>query len=288
MNWIFFYRFLRGYAHFFFSWKGLPVKRQDLVADIGSGDNPNIRADILCDLYPESNDERSGRFGIWVDERPFILCDIHQLPFRDKAFDYIICSHLLEHVADPQRAVQELTRVGRRGRIETPSQLFEILYGWSFHRWRVARDGKGRLIFEGKDISVTGLLSEPIKKSREFEKLVSKFPSEFLVKFEWEGTFPVEVRGKGVSSVNKKSPDPNEIFLEKILQRTLRRKIKIFLIGAIRRCVSSHSSITLSDLLCCPKCHGALLKESEGFVCKTCPQHFPERNGIFFFYDKTK
>ena len=37
--------------------------------------------------------------------------DIHDLKFRDGTFDYVICSHVLEHVADDRAAMRELGRV---------------------------------------------------------------------------------------------------------------------------------------------------------------------------------
>jgi len=287
MNLISFYRFIRGYFYFFFSWRGLPVNRRELVVDIGSGDNPNIRADILCDLYPQSNEERSGRLGIWVDERPFVMCDIQALPFRDKVFDYVLCSHLLEHVEDPEKAVKELTRVGKRGRVETPSKLMETVYGWPFHRWRVSWGEDGCLIFEGKDSSTNGLFSDEIKKSREFEELVSKFPSKFLVRFEWKGTFPVEMRGAPFSPSNRASFDPEEISRKMTRQKILRRKIKIFLIRFVRTWISCHSRLILLEILCCPKCRGVLLEQKGGYACRTCIRFFPELGGILFFTEKT-
>jgi SAM-dependent methyltransferase len=37
--------------------------------------------------------------------------DIHNLPYEDGTFDFVLCSHVLEHVDDPVRATAEIKRV---------------------------------------------------------------------------------------------------------------------------------------------------------------------------------
>lgn len=277
------YHFARGYFHFFMSWRHVPVNRRDLVLDVGSGDNPNIRADILCDLFPQRNEERSGKLGIWMDERPFVICDIQRLPFRDKVFDYVLCFHLLEHVADPEKAAKELMRVGKRGRIETPSKLFELLYHWPFHQWMVSRRNGGGLLFEKKDPLTQGLFPEAVKKSGTFGKLVSEFSSDFLVELEWKGSFSVEVVGKGLSpSGTPRAADARD-FVERIKHKKFRRKLKTFLISLIRRFITAHRHVSISEILCCPYCFGDLSGGKEGLDCKSCAQHFPVRDRIYFF-----
>jgi SAM-dependent methyltransferase len=44
-----------------------------------------------------------------------VKADIHQLPFSDNAFDAVLCNHVLEHVADDIKAMQELKRVLKPG-----------------------------------------------------------------------------------------------------------------------------------------------------------------------------
>ena len=40
-----------------------------------------------------------------------VKADICDLPFKDNSFDFIICNHVLEHIPDDTKAIQELYRV---------------------------------------------------------------------------------------------------------------------------------------------------------------------------------
>lgn len=44
-----------------------------------------------------------------------VKADICQLPFEDNSFDMILCNHVLEHIPDDQKAMQELYRVLKPG-----------------------------------------------------------------------------------------------------------------------------------------------------------------------------
>ncbi|NJP06254.1 MAG: methyltransferase domain-containing protein [Chloroflexaceae bacterium] len=108
--------------------------KSGLVLEIGSGDNPHPRSDVLLDRFISDNTERGGSL---VIDRPLVVADAHHLPFRTDAFAYIICSHILEHMDDPPQFVEELMRVGQSGYIGSPSEIAERLFHWSFHRWYV-------------------------------------------------------------------------------------------------------------------------------------------------------
>lgn len=43
----------------------------------------------------------------------YIQGDICHMPFKDKIFDIVLCSEVLEHLEDPYRAMQEINRVSR-------------------------------------------------------------------------------------------------------------------------------------------------------------------------------
>lgn len=49
-----------------------------------------------------------------VKDVGFGQASIYQLPFRDSSFDLVVCTDLLEHLDDPQKAMSELVRVSKR------------------------------------------------------------------------------------------------------------------------------------------------------------------------------
>jgi len=57
--------------------------------------------------------------------------DALRLPFKDESFDKIICSEVLEHVADDDRGISELVRVLKPGgslAVTVPTYLTEAVY----------------------------------------------------------------------------------------------------------------------------------------------------------------
>lgn len=114
----------------------VPVADDALVLDVGSGDKPSWRADVLLDRYTgaEYAAQRSGRASARVS-RPLFDADAADMPFRDGAFDYAICSNVLEHVADPAGVAAELSRVARAGYIEVPEAASAKIVDFPSHVW---------------------------------------------------------------------------------------------------------------------------------------------------------
>ncbi|WP_322921827.1 class I SAM-dependent methyltransferase [Nocardioides renjunii] len=114
----------------------VPVPDDALVLDVGSGDKPSWRADVLLDRYTgaEFAAQRSGRAAARVS-RPLFDADAADMPFRDGAFDYAICSNLLEHVPDPAAVARELSRVARAGYIEVPEAASAKIVDFPSHVW---------------------------------------------------------------------------------------------------------------------------------------------------------
>ena len=125
----------------------IEIKESWHVLDVGSGHNPHPRADVLLDKNIKDNTDRSGKAFKVKANKVAIQGDAEAMPFCDKKFNYILASHIAEHVTDPEKFCKELVRVGERGYIETPSKFAEILFDEPFHRWYVYTEN-GKLIFK--------------------------------------------------------------------------------------------------------------------------------------------
>ena len=111
------------------------ISSNDVVLDIGSGNNPISRANILADFSPDDNFHRSGNL---KEDRPVIVCSVERIPIRHKAVDFVLCSHVLEHVNNPSIACGELQRIAHKGYVETPSYGKDILIGTGYmHKWQI-------------------------------------------------------------------------------------------------------------------------------------------------------
>lgn len=133
------------------------IKETDLVLDIGGWHAPLNRADYVIDIMPYETRNRGGAFltDVWPEERfkkeSFLTQDICDTPwpFRDKQFDFAICSHTLEDIRDPIAVCREINRVAKAGYIEVPSRLVEstkgverpFYCGYYHHRWLCEVEG---------------------------------------------------------------------------------------------------------------------------------------------------
>lgn len=121
-------------------WIDFGIKPGDSVLDIGSGQDPFPLATHLADRYEEKTSHRTNT-ELVRDERPFTPCNIEDMPFQDKQFDFVYATHVLEHVDSPAKACRELMRIARRGYIETPTRtsdiMFNHLYLKDHHKWHI-------------------------------------------------------------------------------------------------------------------------------------------------------
>jgi len=129
----------------------LLIKRSYKVLEVGPGSNPTKRADVLVEKFLEDETHRRGAFRIFPHQK-LVEADGENLPFRDKEFDYVICSHVLEHVNDPVRFIGEQVRVAGMGYIETPSLIGEWLSPKKSHKWVILEIDDKIVMFEKERI----------------------------------------------------------------------------------------------------------------------------------------
>ncbi len=119
----------------------LAISPHERVLEVGGAANPFPRADVVCDLTFGSTNQRNGSPGVFRPGVTYVEASAESLPFADGEFDVVWCTQVLEHVPDPIKAAAELCRVAKRGFIELPSRVGEMMNGNPTHRWVVDREG---------------------------------------------------------------------------------------------------------------------------------------------------
>jgi hypothetical protein len=138
------------------------------VLDVGGGAAPFPRADHVIDALPfeksGAGSDGSAHRALGIPARftsdnwtRIDMCARRPWPFPDKAFDLVVCAHVLEDLRDPVWVCSEMSRVGRAGYIEAPSRVEEQsrgvenprYAGYSHHRWLIEERG-GSLEFRHK------------------------------------------------------------------------------------------------------------------------------------------
>lgn len=74
--------------------------------------------------------------------------DITNLPFKDRCFDLVICSEVLEHIPDDVQAIQEIIRVLKPGKnlvVSVPRQWPETICWALSHQYRHTQGGHIRI-----------------------------------------------------------------------------------------------------------------------------------------------
>jgi len=175
------------------------IKPNGRVLDIGSGGEPFPNATILAERFLEPSRHRHG--SVVREGKPLILSDVNNLPFRDKCFDFVYCSHVLEHVDNPLLACAEIMRVGKRGYIETPTMGKDALFAWAkdMHRWHLVAIGQNLCFFEYSQRQLDGVRSSAWRDlifSKWYHPLQKAFYENqdiFNVMFSWYDRFGVFV-----------------------------------------------------------------------------------------------
>lgn len=286
-----------------------------LVLDVGSGNSPYPRADVLAERYLVDDSNRFGRRHVLLTA-PAVACDAESLPFADNAFDYAVCSHLIEHVDHPDKVLGELSRVARAGYIECPDARYDKLDTPAYHRWFASLED-GTLVLRQKDEAtfdpgVKQLIHETFYADASFWRLFWRHLERFFVMLEWEGEIRYRVEylplsdGRPGSSECSTFDDPEwvadhgfnvaddesggsstpRLREEPNGGNTFALRLKRSLWKSLRMITRpGRREIDLLEIVVCPSDHGPLGVGEEGLlVCETCSTSYPIVDDVPYLY----
>ncbi|MDD2384957.1 MAG: class I SAM-dependent methyltransferase [Sulfurospirillaceae bacterium] len=186
----------------FFPEKIKGIQKKDKVLEVGPGNTPFYRSNVLLEKIYE-NDELAKLQAGGTEKRnlkkEIVYYTGELFPFKDKEFDYVICSHVLEHIPLNQLDIfiKELMRVASRGYIEVPLFTYEVLTNIEHHLSFVDVDNNNKLLFlEKKEENFAGFAYQEVLKMLEQSNSKMPFitcnPDTMFFGFEWEDTIAYE------------------------------------------------------------------------------------------------
>ena len=145
------------------------------ILDIGCGYNANKLANIICDVQDLSSH---------YQDKQFIRLEEKKLPFKDKEFDFVIASHVMEHVDDVDFFIKELERVSKKGYIELPTMLEDnlVFENKKDHLWHMDFDDIENKLLISKKVQYF----EPVLTVSTIKKLNEVFRTSLVLELIWE------------------------------------------------------------------------------------------------------
>lgn len=257
----------------------VPVPASALVLEVGSGGNPYFRANVLIDAYEVT---RERHYVPLVADRPTVLGYAERLPFKDKVFDFVIASHVLEHSANPKLFLSELERVAKSGYIEVPDALMERLNPYLDHRLEIT-ERDNRLVIRKKkawrtDPELVELYEQGAHKVIA-GKVIPLHPFEFHVRHYWTGRIRYDIVNEN-DDASWPAPHSNSPLGE----TSFRAKLQANVLYLIRRLFSQNKRNRILDvvaLLRCPECQQGSLSQDDGRLrCAVCEARHEVIHGI--------
>ncbi len=152
------------------------------VLDIGCGYGANEYATTISDILDLSDHYR---------DKTFVKITEKKLPFKDKEFDFIIASHVAEHVEDISFFLNELSRVGRKGYIEVPTKLEDnlVFENKKAHIWHLLFDDVNNQLNISKKIQYI----EPVLTVSTIKKFNDYFRESLVIELYWEDSIEFNI-----------------------------------------------------------------------------------------------
>ena len=145
------------------------------ILDIGCGYNASKFAKVICDVQDLSNH---------YQDKKFIRLTEKKLPFKDKEFDFVVTSHVMEHVEDIDFFIKELERVSKKGYVELPTMLEDnlVFENKKDHIWHMDFDDVENKLLISKKVQYF----EPVLTVSTIKKLNEVFRTSLVLELIWE------------------------------------------------------------------------------------------------------
>ena len=145
------------------------------VLDIGCGYTANEYASTVADVQDLSSFYKSKKFIKITDKK---------LPFKDNEFDFVITSHVIEHVEDFQFFINEIERITKQGYIELPTRLGDniVFENLTDHIWWFKYDDELNLLLASKKNQIL----EPFVSVSTAKKLENIFRESLIMEIYWK------------------------------------------------------------------------------------------------------
>ena len=159
----------------------LSTKKDWKILDIGCGYSANNYATTICDVQDLSN---------FYKDRNFVILENNDLPFDDNHFDFVISSHVMEHVKDLEHFIKEIERVSKKGYIELPTKLEDnlVFENKKEHLWQMDFDDVNHKLLISKKIQFL----EPVLTVSTIQKMREYFRSSLILELFWENKIEYE------------------------------------------------------------------------------------------------
>jgi len=145
------------------------------ILDIGCGYTANKYATVISDVQD---------FKSFYKEKNFIKINDKKLPFKDKEFDFVIASHVIEHVEDFEYFIKELERISSKGYIELPTRLGDnlVFENKKDHIWWFTYDDEKNLLLASKKNQIL----DPFLTVSMSEKFEETFRESLVMELSWQ------------------------------------------------------------------------------------------------------
>ena len=182
------------------------------ILDIGCGYSANEFADVIADVKDLTSHYK---------DRKFVRITENKLPFKDKEFDFVIASHVIEHVENFEFFIKELERISEKGYIELPTRFADNLifenkkdHIW----WFLFDDTKNQLVASKKNQIIDPFIN--VSTGKIFEKI---FRESFVLELLWNGKIDYTID----KSLRNESFE--KISFYKLIKKFFSKKIRGFL-----------------------------------------------------------